>query len=65
MNVNFLAGQDGVNNILFHCIVSVLRVLLIFRSRYVNVVNILHEGDGLRFTVSVCYSWEMKLRIYT
>jgi hypothetical protein len=47
---------------LFHCILSMLWVLIMFWCGYVKC-NLLWNTDGLRLTVCVCYWWEMALNV--
>jgi hypothetical protein len=55
-SVNTLYGVSTMS----HCVETIRWLLIIFWCGHVKCC-MLYEGDGLRLTIYVCYSWQMSL----
>jgi hypothetical protein len=62
MKVIYVDGHERENNLLFQCIVSILRVLIIFQCEYVYY-SVLYKGGGLELAICACYPWDSELNV--
>jgi hypothetical protein len=60
IKVIYTVGYKPASSLLVQCIVSILRVLILFWCGYVKR-SVLYKGAGLRMTICAGYSCEMAL----